>query len=116
MSKYVELEVKPEGASGSVLAIPLSSTGSDGKAKTWAVRDEKGATLLEVNSATQRTSLSTISGTLAMSGPLQFASVADDTERDTLIPTPATGMVIFNLGTGYLQIYNGSWSNVGGGL
>lgn len=111
MSKYVELEVKPEGASGQVLAIPLSSTGSDSKAKTYEVRDEKGATLLKVDAATGKTTLG------ALAGAVRLPVYADDTERDTGVPTPVEGMVVWNTTASFIQVYNGSsWVNVGSGL
>ena len=107
MSKFVELEVKPEGASGSVLAIPLSSTGSDGKAKTYEVRNERGTTLLKVDAAASTTTL----GTLA--GSLKLPVYADAGARDAAIPTPATGMVAFNVSDGAMQVYTGGlWANL----
>jgi hypothetical protein len=104
MSKFVELEVKPEGASGSVLAIPLSSTGSDGKAKTWTVRDEKGASLMSVDASTSKTTLG------AIAGGLRLPDYADDTARDAAIPSPVRGMLVYNHAFGSLQVYDGgSW-------
>jgi hypothetical protein len=101
MSKYVELEVKPEGASGSVLAIPLSSTGSDGKAKTWTVRDEKGTSLLDVDATTSKTTLG------ALAGGLRLPNYADDTARDAAIPVAVRGMLVYNHAYGSLQVYDG---------
>lgn len=110
-NRPVDLEVKPEGASGQVLAIPLSSTGSDGKAKTYEVRDEKGASLLKVDATTSKTTL----GSLA--GAVRLPVYADDTERDSGVPTPAEGMIVWNTSAAYIQVYNGSnWINVGSGL
>lgn len=101
MSKYVELEVKPEGASGQVLAIPLSSTGSDSKAKTYEVRDEKGASLLKVDAATGKTTI----GSIAVA--LQLPVYADDAARDAAIPAPARGMVVYNQSFTSLQVHDG---------
>lgn len=107
----VDLEVKPEGASGQVLAIPLSSTGSDGKAKTYEVRDEKGASLLKVDATTGKTTLGSIAGAV------RLPVYADDTERDTGVPTPVEGMIVWNTTASYIQVYNGSnWVNVGAGV
>lgn len=111
MSKYVELEVKPEGASGQVLAIPLSSTGGDGKAKTYEVRDEKGAALLKVDASTSTTTLG------ALAGALQLPTYADDEARDLAIAPAALGMLIYNIDSDKLQLYGSTgWINVGSGL
>lgn len=110
-NRPVELEVKPEGASGQVLAIPLSSTGSDGKAKTYEVRDEKGVSLLKVDAGDGKTTLG------ALAGAVRLPVYADDTERDTGVPTPVEGMVVWNTTASFIQVYNGSsWVNVGSGL
>lgn len=107
MSKFVELEVKPEGASGQVLAIPLSSTGGDGKAKTYEVRDEKGSTLLKVDSVTSQVRLS------PLSFPITLPVYADSGARDAAIATPSTGMLIFNVSDGAVQVYTGGlWANL----
>jgi hypothetical protein len=102
MTKFVELEVKPEGASGSVLAIPLSSTGSDGKAKTYEVRDEKGAALLKVDATTGKTTIGSVAGAL------QLTSYTNDVERDAAVTVPVRGMVIYNHTFTSLQVYDGS--------
>ena len=103
-SKPVELEVKPEGASGQVLAIPLSSTGSDDKAKTYEVRDEKGASLFKVDAATSKTTLG------VLSDALRLPDYADDTARDSAIPIPVRGMLVYNHTFTSLQFYDGgSW-------
>lgn len=112
MSKYVELEIKPEGANDSVVVIPLSATGSDGKAKTWAVRDEQGNSLVSVSSTSSTVSLGNISGTLKATGAIQFVSVADDNARDTLVSAPAIGMVVYNATAGGLQLYTGTWQDL----
>lgn len=107
MSKYVELEVKPEGASGQVLAIPLSSTGSDSKAKTYEVRDEKGASLLKVDATTGKTTIGSVAGAL------QLTSYTDDSARDAAIPAPVRGMVIYNHTFTSLQVYDGgNWVTI----
>lgn len=107
----VDLEVKPEGASGRVLAIPLSSTGSDDKAKTYEVRDEKGVSLLKVDAGDGKTTLG------ALAGAVRLPVYADDTERDSGVPTPAEGMIVWNTSAAYIQVFNGSnWINVGSGL
>jgi hypothetical protein len=37
---------------------------------------------------------------------------ADDSARDTAIPSPATGMLIYNTNSGAVQQYNGVWSTI----
>lgn len=102
MSKTVDLEVKPEGASGRVLAIPLSSTGSDEKAKTYEVRDEKGVSLFKVDAGTGKTTMG------LMAGPLGLPDYDDDAARDAAIPVPVRGMVVYNHTFTSLQVYIGS--------
>lgn len=89
MSKFVELEVKPE-ASGSIVAIPVSSTGSDGKATSWGVRDEKGTTLMKVDATAGSVTLA------ALAGPLRLPVYANDTARDAAVPAPVAGMLAIN--------------------
>lgn len=103
----VDLEVKPEGASGRVLAIPLSSTGSDDKAKTYEVRDEKGASLFKVDAGDGKTTL----GSLA--GALRLPVYADSAARDAGVGTLVEGMLVWNTAEGVAQLYNGStWRDV----
>jgi len=106
MSKLVELEVKPEN-SGSIVAIPVSTTGSDGKATSWAVRDEKGATLIKADAATGKVTLPALEG--AFSVPVYD----DDAARDAAIPSPLRGMLVYNHNGTALQFHNGSsWVTV----
>lgn len=107
----VDLEVKPEGASGRVLAIPLSSTGSDDKAKTYEVRDEKGVSLLKVDAGDGKTTLG------ALAGAVRLPVYVTDNERDIAVPTPVEGMIVWNSTAGFIQVYNGTiWIDVGSGL
>lgn len=111
MSKTVELEVKPEGSAGRVLAIPLSSTGSDDKAKTYEVRDEKGETLLKVDAGDGKTTLGPLLGSV------RLPVYADESERDAALPAPVYGMLVFVLDSDKLQLYGGAgWINVYAGL
>ena len=99
MALPVELEVRPESG-GSVIPIPLSSTGSDGKARIWAVRDQKNVSLLAVD-----TQVPVVKCGVA----LQLLEVTNTT-RDVLVPTPANGMVVYNSQLGLLEVYlGGSW-------
>ncbi len=53
------------------------------------------------------------SGTTTLPGALQLAVYADTTARNSAIPTPAAGMMIFLTSTGKFQGYNGSaWTDL----
>ena len=112
MSKFVELEVKPEN-SGSIVAIPVSTTGSDGKATSWGVRDEKGTTLMKVDATAGSVTLA------ALAGPLRLPVYANDTARDVAVPAPVAGMIVANqqddipIPVTVLQFHDGSvWATV----
>lgn len=94
----VDLVVKPEG-SGAIVGIPLSSTGEDGKATSYVVRNEIGETLLSVDAETQTT---TVRGALLM--PVHL----DDAARDAAIGSPVAGMMVFVASPGVVQVYDGS--------
>lgn len=98
MATPVDLEVRPE-AGGSVIPIPLSSTGSDGKAKIWAVRDEKGRSLISADTQVP---------VVKLGATLQLQVVASDSTRDALITAPAQGMCVYNQTFTSLQVYDGT--------
>ena len=98
MANPVDLEVKPE-TGGSIISIPLSSTGSDAKAQVWAVRNDKGASLLKTDS---QTSVTTIAGALTI------PHYETNTARDEAIPSPVNGMIITNGQVASFQAYIGS--------
>ena len=101
MAIPVDLEVKPE-TGGSVVVIPVSTTGSDGKAQVWAVRDEKGTSLIKADSQVGVTSV----GGKALSIPYYTNSSA----RDAEITAPTNGMLVMNQQVSALEIYvAGSW-------
>jgi hypothetical protein len=98
MAIPVDLEVKPE-AGGSVVVIPVSATGSDGKAQIWAVRDEKGASLIRADSQTGVTTV----GSKALSIPVY----ANSSARDAAITVATNGMMIINAQVGTIEVYVG---------
>jgi len=101
MSKFLELEVKPE-ASGSIVAIPVSSTGSDGKATSWGVRDEKGSTLVKADAVTSQVTLAPLAGTF------RLPVYADDTARDAAVTSPTGGEMVYNQTSGTVEFYDGT--------
>lgn len=101
MGLPVDLEVRPESG-GSVLPIPLSTTGAEGKAQVWAVRNEKGATLIKADS---QTSVVTVGG-IALGVPYYTSTSA----RDAAITSPVNGMMIINEQVSAVQVYvGGEW-------
>lgn len=104
MANPVDLEVKPE-TGGSVVVIPVSATGSDGKAQIWAVRDEKGASLIKADS---QVGVTTVGGK-ALSIPVYSGATA----RDAAITSPTNGMIIVNTQLSSIEVYvGGIWTTL----
>jgi hypothetical protein len=92
--------------------LTFDTRSASGTLGTKAILTSEG--IWQVNSIQGLTSTLSISGNATLSGSLKLAVYADDTARDTAIPSPEKGMVIFieagtlPLATNQMQIYNGT--------
>jgi len=47
-----------------------------------------------------------------VTGPLRLANYTDGTARDTAIPSPSLGMLVFNVSTSKVEVWTGAQWNV----